>query len=80
MYPWVASPAKLLATGWQPRHSNRDALAGMVEEHRRYVSLVGMRAERSTVRSVSMAAVGVVAVTAAREVRRRRQRRLRSAR
>ncbi|HSK23565.1 MAG TPA: NAD-dependent epimerase/dehydratase family protein [Egicoccus sp.] len=80
MHPWVASPAKLLATGWQPRHSNRDALAEMVREHGRYVSLVGLRAERRTVRSASLAAIGVLAVTATREVRRRQQRQRRAAR
>lgn len=80
MHPWVASPAKLLATGWQPTHSNRDALAEMVRENGRYVSLVGLRADRRTVRSASLAAIGVLAVTATREVRRRQQRQRRAAR
>lgn len=80
MHPWVASPAKLLATGWQPRHSNRDALAEMADEHGHYVALAGVRAERRTVRSASLAAIGVLAVSAAREVRRRQQRQRRSAR
>lgn len=27
MHPWVASVDRLVATGWRPRHSNRDAVA-----------------------------------------------------
>ncbi|MFA9429896.1 NAD-dependent epimerase/dehydratase family protein [Egicoccus sp. AB-alg2] len=77
MHPWVASPAKLIETGWQPKHSNRDALDETVREHGRFVSLVGLRAERRTVRSASLAAAGMVGVLASREVRRRQLQRRR---
>ena len=77
MYPWVASPAKLIATGWQPRHSNRDALAETVRDHAGFVSVAGVRAQRRTVRSASLAAAGMVGLIASREVHRRQQRRRR---
>ncbi|MBW3620763.1 MAG: NAD-dependent epimerase/dehydratase family protein [Actinobacteria bacterium] len=59
MHPWVLSVDKLTATGWRPKHSNRDALVELVEEHRDYVSLGRMRAERSKVRAV-LAGVGAL--------------------
>ncbi|MFA9444410.1 NAD-dependent epimerase/dehydratase family protein [Egicoccus sp. AB-alg6-2] len=80
MHPWVATPEKLVDTGWQPQHSNRDALVAMVREHGRYVALAGMRAERRTVRSATLAAIGVLSIAAGREVRRRQQRQRRAAR
>lgn len=39
MHPFVMSVAKLLATGWQPRHTNRDALQVIVDDHAPYVAL-----------------------------------------
>jgi nucleoside-diphosphate-sugar epimerase len=59
MHPWVVSVDKLVATGWKPRHSNRDALAELVDEHRDWLSLGGARVRRSTVRA---ATAGVVAI------------------
>lgn len=32
MHPWVASVDRLVATGWRPRHSNRDAVAHLAED------------------------------------------------
>ncbi|MFP5309831.1 MAG: NAD-dependent epimerase/dehydratase family protein [Actinomycetes bacterium] len=59
MHPWVVSVDRLVATGWKPRHSNRDALAGLVAEHRDWLAFGGARVRRSTVRA---ATAGVVAV------------------
>jgi nucleoside-diphosphate-sugar epimerase len=78
MHPWVMTPAKLMATGWEPRHSNRDALDEAAREHRNHVSVLGVRAQRRTVRTVSLAAAGLAglaAVTAARRVSRARRHR-----
>ena len=62
MHPWVMSVDKLVATGWRPKHSNRDAFAELVEEHRDWVSVAGIRTRRSTVRNalVGATAVGLV--------------------
>jgi nucleoside-diphosphate-sugar epimerase len=78
MHPWVMTPAKLVATGWEPQHSNRDALDETAREHRPYVSVLGVRARRRTVRTVSLAAAGLAglaAVSAARRVSRARRHR-----
>jgi nucleoside-diphosphate-sugar epimerase len=78
MYPWVMTPAKLVATGWAPQHSNRDALDEAAREHRAYLSVLGMRAKRRTVRSASLAAAGLAglaAVTAGRRAAASRRRR-----
>jgi nucleoside-diphosphate-sugar epimerase len=77
MHPCVMSPAKLVATGWVPQHSNRDALAEAAREHRPYVSVLGVRARRRTVRTVSLTAAGLAglaAISAARRVQRSRRR------
>jgi nucleoside-diphosphate-sugar epimerase len=64
MHPLVMSPAKLVATGWVPQHSNRDALAEAAREARPYVSLLGVRARRRTVRMASLAAAGLAGLAA----------------
>lgn len=46
MHPWVVSVQRLVDAGWHPKHSNRDALAEMVKEHREYISLGPVRARR----------------------------------
>jgi nucleoside-diphosphate-sugar epimerase len=73
MYPWVMSPAKLVATGWAPTHSNRDALDEAAREHRAYVALLGKRARRSTVRTVALAGAGLAGLAAIAATRRRRR-------
>lgn len=50
MHPCVMSPAKLVATGWQPKVTNREALQETVREHGDYVAVVGLRTRRSTIR------------------------------
>jgi nucleoside-diphosphate-sugar epimerase len=78
MHPWVMTPAKLVATGWEPQHSNRDALDEAAREHHNHVSVLGVRAQRRTVRTVSLAAAGLAglaAVSAARRASRTRRHR-----
>lgn len=57
MHPWVLSVDKLLATGWRPRHSNRDALAALVAEHADWLRVPGLRLRRSMLRG-GVAATG----------------------
>ncbi len=54
MHPWVMSVDKLVASGWEPAHSNRDALAATVDEHQGWVSVLNLRAQRSTVRNTAI--------------------------
>ncbi|MDQ4131547.1 MAG: NAD-dependent epimerase/dehydratase family protein, partial [Actinomycetota bacterium] len=37
MHPWVMSVERLIETGWRPRHTNREALRGLYEDHKGYV-------------------------------------------
>jgi hypothetical protein len=52
MHPWVLSVDKLIATGWRPRHSNRDALAALVDEHADQLVLGPVTTTRTTARWV----------------------------
>lgn len=72
MHPWVMSVDRLVATGWRPKHSNRDALAELVDEHRDWVAVAGLRTHRSTVRNVAGALAALLAVGVAARRRRRR--------
>lgn len=51
MYPWVLSVDRLVESGWRPKHSNRDALVELVDEHRDWVALGPVRTHRSTLRA-----------------------------
>lgn len=51
MHPWILSVDRLKATGWRPTYSNREALAPLAEEHRDRLTLLGMTASRSRVRT-----------------------------
>jgi nucleoside-diphosphate-sugar epimerase len=74
MHPWVMSVDKLMATGWRPRYSNRDALAHLVEEHADWLSLPGLRVRRSMLRGgVAAAGAGLAAMLLLARVRRRRR-------
>ena len=80
VHPWVMSSARFVATGWRPRHTNRDALATAAADHAAHVSLLGLRTRWSTVRRVGLAAVAAVGLLAWRvgaAVRRRRAARAR---
>jgi UDP-glucose 4-epimerase len=81
MHPWVMSPAKLIATGWQPRITNRAALAETMAEHAGYVSAGGIRTRWSTIgwTAAGIAAAKLVALGLLwRAWRRRRARRAHS--
>lgn len=48
MHPWVMSVDRLVDAGWRPKHSNRDALAELAEDHRDQLALGPVHAHRST--------------------------------
>jgi UDP-glucose 4-epimerase len=61
MHPWVMSPDALIASGWRPRHSNRDALAEAARDHAPYISFGRGHVRRATLRwSAASLAVSVV--------------------
>jgi hypothetical protein len=73
MHPWVVSTEALVATGWRPQHSNRNALAEMAAEHADLLVVGPLRTRRSHVRAAA-AVTAVVALGAAAVVTRRRLR------
>lgn len=75
MHPWVVSVDRLLATGWRPHRSNRDALAEMAGEHADELVLGPIRTRRSLVRNAALTAAVVGAVGLGTAVTRRRRRR-----
>ncbi len=70
MHPWVMSVDRLRDAGWAPKHSNRDALAELMDEHADWLALPGglrfRRSRAKTVAAVLGAALGVAAVIALR--------------
>jgi UDP-glucose 4-epimerase len=75
MHPWVMSPDALIATGWRPRHSNRDALAEAARDHAAYVSFGKGHVRRSTLRWSGMALAASAVVATLLGLRSRRHRR-----
>jgi UDP-glucose 4-epimerase len=71
-HPWVMTAQKLEATGWRPRHSNRDAVATMAAEHAGYVTLGAVRLRRADIRRTALGLAGVFALLVWRWRRRRR--------
>lgn len=75
VHPWVMSVDKLAATGWQPRHSNRDAVAVLAADIRDRIVVGPLDLDRTTVRVAGLAgaaaAVGAVGLGIA-ALRRRR--------
>lgn len=69
MHPWVVATDKLVATGWQPRYTNRDALAVLADEIRDRVVVGPVDVSRAVVQRTAMGAVGAAAVVAALGVR-----------
>lgn len=57
MHPFVVDPGRLLATGWQPVWSNRDALDAFAAEHRRYLALGPLRTTRTVAAGTTAVAV-----------------------
>jgi len=75
MHPWVMSSARLTATGWHPRHTNRDALAETLAEHGDRVLIGRWRTSRTAV-AIGGRVLGAAAIAGAvAAVRRRRRRR-----
>lgn len=75
MHPWVMSPDALIATGWRPRHSNRDALAEAARDHAPYVSFGKGHVRRSTLRWSALSLAVSAAVATVLGLRSRRHRR-----
>lgn len=63
MHPCVMSAERIVATGWQPSHTNRDAVAAMAAEHAPYLTLGTVRAERSTVWRLGGALLALLAAS-----------------
>lgn len=74
VHPCVMSNEKLTATGWQPRHSNRDAVASLATEHAPFVTIGRVRARWSTLWQAGVAVTALLAVGGWRWVRARRRR------
>ena len=72
MHPWVVDVRRLEDAGWTARHSNRDALAALAEEHRPYVRLGPLRARRDRMALGAGLVAGLVAAGAVRAWRRDR--------
>ncbi|MEX1177618.1 MAG: NAD-dependent epimerase/dehydratase family protein [Nitriliruptor sp.] len=71
MHPWVVGVDALVATGWRPARSNRDALAEMAAEHADELVLGPLHLRRSRVRAVA-AVTGLAAATTLATVAHRR--------
>jgi nucleoside-diphosphate-sugar epimerase len=72
MHPWVLSVDKLVATGWRPKHSNRDALTETVQEHADWLAIAGVRVRRSMLRGgAAIAGAGIAGLLVLARVRRR---------
>ena len=76
MHPVVLDVSRLVDSGWQPAHSNRDALAALVREHAAYIAVGGLRAKRSHLQAgAAVGAAGLAALVAWQASRRGRRRR-----
>lgn len=60
MHPWVASVDRLVATGWRPAHSNRDAVAALAADLGDRLVLGPVHTSRTQVRTAAATSVGVV--------------------
>lgn len=75
VHPCVMSNDKLTATGWQPLHSNRDAVADMAVEHAPFVTIGRVRTRFSTLWRGGATVAALLALGAWRLLRARRRRR-----
>lgn len=64
MHPFVVSVDALLATGWTPAHTNREAFAELIADHRRYVALGGGRRVRKRTLGLTAGIAGGTALAA----------------
>ena len=60
MHPWVASVDRLVATGWRPVRSNRDAVAALAGDLGDRLVLGPVRTTRTQVRTAAAASAGIV--------------------
>lgn len=59
VHPWVVSVDRLVATGWRPMHSNRDAAAHLAEDLGDRVELGPVTTTRRQVRQTAAVSLGV---------------------
>ena len=59
MHPWVASVDRLVATGWQPRYSNRDAAVVLARDLGDQLVLGPVETSRRTLRRAALAGAAV---------------------
>ena len=72
MHPWVADNAKLRAAGWEPRYTNREALAEELAAHRNWISVGRARVRKDSLAKGAAATLGAVgAMALVRRARRR---------
>lgn len=74
MHPWVVAVDRLVATGWRPVHSNRDALAAVAAEHADRLALGPLSASRRMLRRTAAATTVAVVATGLTAWRRHRVR------
>lgn len=72
MHPWIVAVDRLLATGWKPQHTNRDALASLAAEHADRIALGAWTTSRTGLRLTAGLAGTAALGAAARAWRRRR--------
>lgn len=75
MHPWVASSDRLVATGWRPAHSNRDAAAALAADLGDRIVLGPVTTSRRQVRQTAAVSAGVAGGLLALGVLARRRRR-----
>lgn len=64
IHPWVVSIDKLVATGWQPTYSNRDAVGALAEEIRDRIVVGPLDVSRDLVRRTGLATGAATLLTA----------------
>lgn len=75
MHPWVVSSDRLVATGWRPVHSNRDAAAALAADLGDRIVLGPVATSRRQVRQTAAVSAGVAGGLLALGVMARRRRR-----
>ena len=74
VHPCVMSNARLTATGWAPRHSNRDAVAALATEHAAYVTIGRVRARSAHLARATALVAVLLGIGVGRLLRARRRR------
>ncbi|MFN2556976.1 MAG: NAD-dependent epimerase/dehydratase family protein [Nitriliruptorales bacterium] len=72
MHPWVMNVERLVETGWRPRHTNREALRELYEDHKGHVTMRrGVRIRKRDVKLGAGLGGGLLAGVALRKLVRR---------